>query len=119
MLPSIKEELDPLHRPLTPKAIREQRRAASRVSVSAVFDESVGNDDYFTFYHSTAFARSPTASARSAYRNAQAGSNHRKSSAEQAPMPRVPTLEPTSSVDSLDSVESDIGGEQDLSRRGS
>jgi hypothetical protein len=119
MLPSIKEELDPLHRPLTPKAIREQRRAANRVSVSAAFDQSVGTEDYFTFYHSTAFARSPSASARPAYRSGRAGSHSRKSSAEQAPTPQAPTLESASSVDSIDSIVSAIGGEQDLSRRGS
>ena len=119
MLPSIKEELDPLQRPLTPKAIREQRRAASRVSVSAAFDEAVGTEDYFTFYHDTAFARSPSASSRSAYRSSRVGSSSRKSSAENVPSRPVPTLESTDSVDSTDSNESSIDGEHELSRRGS
>lgn len=116
LLPSIKEELDPLQRALTPKAIREQRRAANRMSVSAALAEAVGSEDYFTFYHDTAFARSPAASSRSGYRRSRTS---RKPSAEQPSLPPVPTLEASDSSDSVESIDSVLEGEQDLSRRGS
>lgn len=119
VLPSIKEEADPLRRPLTPKAIRDQRRASSRVSVSAAFDESVGSEDYFTFYHSTAFARSPSASSGPSYRERSArrlGSASRtqslRSSMDEGCLP------PTTDLMPVDSTGTAIEG-QDLSRRGS
>ena len=121
-MPSIKEESDPAQRVRTFKERREQRRAASHTSVSAAFQEALGSEDYFTFYHDTAFARSPSASPRSTYRSSRAAIRSRKSSAEQAGMPPVPPLEASDSsdsIDSLDSVESADDGEQDLTRRGS
>lgn len=119
MLPSIKEEADPSQRALTPRAIREQRRAANRVSVSAALHEAVGSEDYFTFYHDTAFARSPPASSRSRYRSSRTGSSSRKSSAEEANLPSIPTLEASDSSDSVESIDSVLEGEQDLTRRDS
>lgn len=118
-LPSIKEELDPLQRSLTPRAIREQRRAANRMSVSAALHEAAGSEDYFTFYHDTAFARSPSASSRSRYRSGRTGSSSRKSSAEEPSLPPVPTLEASDSSDSVESIDSVLEGEQDLARRDS
>lgn len=119
MLPSIKEEPDPLQRALTPRAIREQRRAANRMSVSAALHEAAGSEDYFTFYHDTAFARSPSASSRSRYRSSRTGSSSRKSSAEEASLPSVPSLEASDSSDSVESTDSVLEGEQDLARRDS
>lgn len=119
MLPSIKEELDPLQRALTPRAIREQRRAANRMSVSAALHEAVGSEDYFTFYHDTAFARSPSASSRSRYRSSRTGSNPRQSSAEEPSLPSVPSLEASDSSDSVESIDSVLEGEQDLAQRDS
>jgi hypothetical protein len=117
ILPSIKEEADPLQRALTPRAIREQRRAANRVSVSAALHEAVGSEDYFTFYHDTAFARSPPASSRSRYRSSRTGSDSRKPNAEEASLPSIPTLEASDSSDSVESIDSVLEGEQDLARR--
>jgi hypothetical protein len=57
-LSPVEEHTDPLHRQLTPKAIRDQRRALSRVSVSAAFQSAVATEEYFPLYHSAAFARS-------------------------------------------------------------
>jgi len=122
-MPSIKEESDPIQRALTFKERREQRRAASHTSVGAAFHELLGSEDYFTFYHDTAFARSPSASPRSAYRSSRAAIRSRSSGAEQAGLPSVPTpLEASDSSDSIhsvDSVESADEKDQDLSRRGS
>ncbi|GAB7326834.1 hypothetical protein MBLNU13_g10767t1 [Cladosporium sp. NU13] len=117
MLPSIKEELDPLQRALTPKAIREQRRAAKRMSVSAALHEAASSEEYFTFYHDTAFARSPSASSRSRYRSSQTGNSSRKSSAEESSLPSVPALEASDSSDSVESIDSVLEREQDLARR--
>lgn len=120
MLPSIREERDPLQRTLTPKEIRDQRRASSRSSsVSAAFNEAVGNDDYFTLFHSAAFARSPSVSSRRLRRQGSAsGSQSRKTSAEEACLPPIPDLERTDSDESVD--ETAVEGEpQDLTRRDS
>lgn len=120
MLPSIKEERDPLQRTLTPRERRDQRRASSRASsVSAAFNEAVGNEDYFTMYHSTAFARSPSVSSRRIRRHGSASdSQSRESSAEEAGKPPIPDLERNDSDESVD--ESAIEGEpQDLTRRDS
>lgn len=118
MLPSIKEELDPLQRALTPRAIREQRRAPNRMSVSAALHEAAGSEDYFTFYHDTAFARSPAASSRPGYRRSRTGSS-RKSSAEETTLPPVSSLEASDSSDSVESIDSVLEEEQDLARRSS
>jgi hypothetical protein len=120
-LSSIKEEMDPRNRSLTPKAIRDQRRALGRtMSVSAVFGEAVGTEDYFTFYHATAFARSPAASTELTHRERSSrrvgsafGGQPRKSSAEQTCLPSVPDLAP------VHSRESGIEGGQELPRRDS
>lgn len=111
MLPSIREERDPLQRALTPKQIRDQRRASSRSSsVSAAFNEAVGSEDYFTLYHSTAFARSPSVSDRRSRRHGSAsGSQSRKSSAEEACLPPITDLERTDSDESID--ENAVEGE--------
>jgi dTDP-4-amino-4,6-dideoxygalactose transaminase len=119
ILPSIKEELDPLQRALTPRAIREQRRAANRMSVSAALHEAVGSEDYFTLYHDGAFARSPAASPRSAYRNRRPEIASRKSSAEKMCLPSVPNLEASDSSDSVDSIESVAEGKEAVPRRDS
>jgi hypothetical protein len=117
MLSSIKEEADPVRRPLTPKAIRDQRRAASRTaSISSIFNEAVATEDYFTFYHSTAFARSPSAGSRERKPRrpgSASSSQSREPSAEQACLPTIPDLAP---VDSRDSI---TGEAQELSRRDS
>lgn len=112
-LPSIKEELDPLQRSLTPKEIRDQRRTA-RISVSAALHAAAGSEDYFTFYHDGAFARSPAASSGSAYRS---GRNSRKSSAEKDSLLPVPNLEASDSSDLIVSIENVVEGEQALPRR--
>jgi hypothetical protein len=115
MLSSIKA--DPVRRPLTPKAIRDQRRAASRTaSISSIFNEAVATEDYFTFYHSTAFARSPSAGSRERKPRrpgSASSSQSREPSAEQACLPTIPDLAP---VDSRDSI---TGEAQELSRRDS
>ena len=119
MLPSMKEELDPLQRSLTPRAIREQRRAANRMSVSAALHEAASSEDFFTFYHDTAFARSPSASSRSRHRSSRTGSSSRKFSAEEASLPPGMTLEASDSSDLVESIDSVLEGEQDLARRDS
>lgn len=110
VLPSIKEEADPVPRSLTPKAIRDQRRAARRISVSDAFNEAVGDDDYFTLYHPAAFARSPsTSSYRDRNRRrvgSAAHSNTRKSSAEKV-LPPIPDLVTADSQESLEEEEPD------------
>jgi hypothetical protein len=117
MLSSIKEETDPSQRPLTPKAIRDQRRAATRAaSVGSIFSEAVGTEDYFTFYHSTAFARSPSGGSRersSRRVGSSSSSQSRKPSAEQACLPTIPDLAPANSRESV------TGGAQELPRRDS
>jgi hypothetical protein len=57
-LSPVEEHTDPFHRQLTPKAIRDQRRALNYVSVSAAFQSAVATEEYFPLYHSAAFARS-------------------------------------------------------------
>jgi hypothetical protein len=57
-LSPVEEQTDPIQRQLTPKAIRDQRRALSRVSVSEAFQSAVATEEYFPLYHSAAFARS-------------------------------------------------------------
>jgi hypothetical protein len=117
MLSSIKEETVPVRRPLTPKAIRDQRRAASRsASVSTIFSEAVATEDYFTFYHSTAFARSPSAGSRERKTRrlgSASSSQSREPSAEQACLPTIPDLAP------VDSRDSTTAGAQELPRRNS
>lgn len=110
VLPSIKEEADPVPRPITPKAIRDQRRAARRISVSDAFNEAVGDDDYFTLYHPAAFARSPSTSSYRDRNRRRLGSatcsNSRKSSAEKA-LPPIPDLVAVDSQESLEEEEPD------------
>lgn len=65
MLSPIKEDSDPSRRQLTPKAIRDKRRASSRMSVAAAFTSAVGTEDYFPLYHSRSFTRSNSSSSES------------------------------------------------------
>lgn len=114
VLPSIKEEADPAPRSITPKAIRDQRRAARSMSVSDAFNEAVGDDDYFTFYHPTAFERSRSTSSGASYRErssrrlgSASSSKSRKSSTEQL-LPTIPDLAPADSQESLVEDERNI-----------
>lgn len=49
-LSPIKEHPDPIRPGLTPKAIRDKRRASNRQSVAAAFSSAVGSNDYFTLF---------------------------------------------------------------------
>lgn len=119
VLPSIKEEADPVPRSITPKAIRDQRRAARSLSVSAAFNEAVGDEDYFTFFHPTAFERSRSTSSGSSRRErssrrlgSASSSTSRKSSTEQL-LPTIPDLAPA------DSEESPAEEDRSITRRDS
>lgn len=79
-LSPIDEHTDPIHRQLTPKAIRDQRRALSRVSVSEAFQNAVATEEFFPLYHSAAFARSDSSSSASSSRS-RSRSNRRLGSA--------------------------------------
>jgi len=125
-LSPVEEHTDPIHRQLTPKAIRDQRRAMSRVSVSAAFQSAVATEEYFPLYHSTAFARSnsdaSTSSSRSrSRRRLGSGSasgtqspTSRRSSSEQDNGASLPVSELAQNP-----VHEEGSEENDLARRGS
>jgi hypothetical protein len=127
-LSPVEEHTDPLHRQLTPKAIRDQRRAQSRVSVSAAFQSAVATEEYFPLYHSAAFARSNSdasiSSSRSRSRRrigssasgAQSPTSSRSSS-EQEQEREPGTSQPVSELAQTPVLEDEE--ENDLARRGS
>jgi len=125
-LSPVEEHTDPLQRQLTPKAIRDQRRALSRVSVSAAFQNAVATEEYFPLYHSAAFARSNSdasiSSSRSRSRrrlDSASGTQSptsRRSSSEQEQ--EQGTSQPVSEL-AQTPVPEDENEQQDIARRGS
>lgn len=127
-LSPVEEHTDPLHRQLTPKAIRDQHRALSRVSVSAAFQSAVATEEYFPLYHSTAFARSnsdaSTSSSRSRSRRrlgsasgTQSPTSRRCSSEQDQEQEQGASL-PVSELTQTPVIEGGEGGNE-IARRGS
>ena len=125
-LSPVEEHTDPIQRQLTPKAIRDQRRALSRVSVSAAFQSAVATEEYFPLYHSAAFARSNSdasiSSSRSRSRrrigsasDSQSPTSSRSSSDQEQ---EQGSSQPVSELAQTPVLEEDAE-ENDIARRGS
>lgn len=104
-LSPIKEHPDPIRPGLTPKAIRDKRRASNRQSVAAAFSSAVGSNDYFTLFpnissnpssRSDSGSSSPSNRSRSSRRHSSNSSSlSRGSSSDQS---RSPSAVPENAV---------------------
>lgn len=127
-LSPVEEHTDPIHRQLTPKAIRDQRRALSRVSVSAAFQSAVATEEYFPLYHSAAFARSNSDASTSSSRSRSRRRLGSSASGTQSPASRRSSegqdqdqsgcSQPVSEL-AQTPVQEEGSEENDLARRGS
>lgn len=109
-LSPIKEHPDPIRPSLTPKAIRDKRRASNRQSVAAAFSSAVGSNEYFTLFpdicsntssRSDSGSSTPLSRSRSSRRHSSNSSSlSRGSSSDQS---RSPPVEPGTAV--MDSEE--------------
>ncbi|KAM0718914.1 hypothetical protein Q7P37_005986 [Cladosporium fusiforme] len=119
LLSPINEHPEQARPGLTPKAIRDRRRASSRASAASAFESAVGSDDYFTLFPSRcsrSFARSgsssPTRSRSNRSQSSTNSSSSRSASSDQAYSPLA------KGVESL-SVQNDASQEKAVARRGS
>lgn len=119
LLSPIKEQPEQPVPGLTPKAIRDRRRASSRASVASIFQSAVASDDYFTLFpniRSRASGRSDSSSptrSRSFRRQSSAASSvSRSRSLQQACSPLAESVE-SSSENADESCES-----EEVQRRG-
>jgi hypothetical protein len=123
-LSPVEEHTDPLDRQLTPKAIRDQRRALSRVSVSAAFQSAVATEEYFPLYHSAAFARSnsdasiASSRSRSRRRIRSASGNQSPTSSRSSSEQDQGSSQPVSGL-AQTPVQEEDSEENELARRGS